>query len=447
MADKEIINDDSFIGFQSAFAVAGTADKQLPDVSIVPDTDGAIRAIETVGEEFPTGTQHGVIRTTLDVSGTIDFVSIIYLLEALFGTVTPTTVGGTGKQRVYTPSTTKPNFFTCDYGDSVRFMRILDCFLTDLGLHATLEETTLTGAGIGQRLLDSVIDGLTLASAALLAQKTPDPLKSTLRRATSLSGLDTAAPFGRAFTWDANLGGRWSPLHAMNAALGGRYDAVLRKKPTAADGMIQVGADDDGWGYWTRAVNNTIDYIRYSIFGDTIQAGTAEVQTVEFTGGPVGGSAILTLPAHYGAGAQVIAPIGATATAVVFQAALNASPFIAAFGGVTVGRTGAGSAGSPYIYTVTFNAAHGAVPQFTSTNTFTGGTTPSVTHATSTPGVDPIRYLLQVDMAVAAREFPKRGTAPAYAEGLDVLDVPLWLMKTATLNGLQVTVINETAIT
>jgi hypothetical protein len=48
-------------------------------------------------------------------------------------------------------------------------------------------------------------------------------------------------------------------------------------------------------------------------------------------------------------------------------------------------------------------------------------------------------------MAVAAREFPTRGTPPGSAEGATVLDVPLWLMKTASLNGIRVTVINETA--
>lgn len=445
MADKEQINDDSFIGFQTGFGVAGSADKQLPSVNIVPDTDGSIRAIETVGEEFPTGAQHGVIRSALAIDGTIDFVSIGVLLEALYGTVSPSTVGVTGKQRVYTPSSTKPRYFTNDYGDSVRFQRAIDCFVTDLSLHATLEETTLTGAAIGQALLDSVIDTLTLASAALLTQKTPDPLKSSLRRAASLAGLDTAVPFGRGFVWDCNIAGRWSPLHAMNAALGGRYDAVLRKKPSTADGMIQVGADDDGWGYWTRAKNNTIDYLRYDIIGDTIAVGTAEVQTIEFTGGPTAGDALITLPASVKSGAQGPVTVAFNVSAAAMQNALNSLAFIAAFGGVAVGRTGAGSAGSPYIYTVTFNANHGAVPQFTSTNTFTGGTTPSVTHDTTTPGADPVRYLFQVDMAVASREFPTRGSAPSYAEGLDVLDVPLWLMKTATLNGLQVTLINETA--
>lgn len=329
MADKDRINNKSFIGFQSALGTAASADKQLPDVAIVPDQEGVIRAIETSGEEFPTGAQHGLISTPLAVNGTMGFVSICYLLEALFGTVTPTTVATTGKKRVYTPATTRPRYFTNDYGDSVRFQRAIDCFLNKLHLHATLNETLVDGAGMGQATLDSVLDSLTLAgSPTTVAQKTPDPLKSDLFIATSLAGLDSASALGRGFVFDFNLDGRWAAIHPMKSSLAGSYDGVARKKPGTADGMIQLGADDDGWAWLTRAKANTIAYLRWLITGDLI-----------------------------------------------------------------------------------------------------GGTT---------------TYTIQVDQAVAANKFPKRGSAQNYAEGLDVLDIGLWLMKTSTLNGCQITVINET---
>jgi len=44
-------------------------------------------------------------------------------------------------------------------------------------------------------------------------------------------------------------------------------------------------------------------------------------------------------------------------------------------------------------------------------------------------------------MAVAAADFPKSSDM----EGLDALDIALNLMKTSTLNGFRVTVINELA--
>lgn len=122
--------------------------------------------------------------------------------------------------------------------------------------------------------------------------------------------------------------------------------------------------------------------------------GVAEVQTVEFTGGPTAGQAVLTLPAqgldlYSSTVANIFYTVGLdyNASAAVVQAALENIAFIGV-GNVTVTRAGAGSAGSPYIYTVTFNRALGNVPQLTATNTFTGGTTPTVTIATSTSGTD-----------------------------------------------------------
>lgn len=125
-------------------------------------------------------------------------------------------------------------------------------------------------------------------------------------------------------------------------------------------------------------------YLRY---GQLVTAiGVAEVQTVEFTGGPTAGSAVITLPA-VGAEAAQSVTVGATASAASFQASLQALSRIGP-NGATVARSGAGSAADPYVYTVTFSRQLGNVPEFTSTNTFTGGTTPSVTHGTTTSGSD-----------------------------------------------------------
>lgn len=113
--------------------------------------------------------------------------------------------------------------------------------------------------------------------------------------------------------------------------------------------------------------------------------GAAEVQTLTFTGGPTSGSAVVTLPTNGTDPAQVAAGIAFNATAQVVQDTLNALGRLSP-NGVSVARSGAGSAGDPYVYTITFNRNLGNVPQFTSTHTFAGGTTPTTTHATTTAG-------------------------------------------------------------
>ena len=115
---------------------------------------------------------------------------------------------------------------------------------------------------------------------------------------------------------------------------------------------------------------------------------TAEVQTITFTGGPTAGSAILTLPAGTDPAqqpAQSTNAIAFNATAATVQGELNALTRIGP-GGASVARTGTGTAGDPYIYTATFSRYVGNPPQLTATNTFTGGTTPTVTLATTTGG-------------------------------------------------------------
>jgi hypothetical protein len=137
-------------------------------------------------------------------------------------------------------------------------------------------------------------------------------------------------------------------------------------------------------------VKNGDKYIR---FGTVIgRIAGAEVQTIEFTGGPSSGGATLTLPAS---GSQ----LAETASAAIpynasAQAAQDIINSIARIGpnGATVARSGAGTALSPYVYTVTFSRHLGNVPQFTSANDFGGGTTPSVTHGTTTAGTGTNKY-------------------------------------------------------
>jgi hypothetical protein len=124
-------------------------------------------------------------------------------------------------------------------------------------------------------------------------------------------------------------------------------------------------------------------YLRY---GQVIcEIGIAEVQTITFTGGPTAGNATITLPAAGNQPAQTAAPVAFNATAQQMQDALNALSRLGP-NGTIVGRTGTGVAGDPYIYTATFKRDIADVPQLTSTHTFTGGTTPTTTHATTTPG-------------------------------------------------------------
>jgi hypothetical protein len=123
-------------------------------------------------------------------------------------------------------------------------------------------------------------------------------------------------------------------------------------------------------------VANGEKFLRYGQVLCTI--GAADVQTVTITGTPTGGTFVLTLPASGADAAQSTGALAFNATAAVVQAALEGLSRIGP-GGVGVALAGA-------VYTVTFHRRLGDVPQLTSTNAFTGGTTPGITHATTTAG-------------------------------------------------------------
>lgn len=147
-------------------------------------------------------------------------------------------------------------------------------------------------------------------------------------------------------------------------------------------------------------------YLRY---GQIItRIGASEVQTYTWTGGPTAGSAILLFPETEDFAEEETAAIAFDATAGDFQNALVALNRFQ-LGGVLVTRFGAGSAGSPYVYTVTYDAALGNVPQATATHTFTGGTSPTVTPATTTPGAGTNKFGPYDPAATDGRQTLSRG--------------------------------------
>lgn len=106
--------------------------------------------------------------------------------------------------------------------------------------------------------------------------------------------------------------------------------------------------------------------------------GVSEVQTVTIAGTPTGGTFTLTFAG------QATAPIAFSATSAAVQTALRALPTIGA-AGVTV--TGGPGPTTAYVVSFAGPLASQNVNTLTALGSFTGGTTPTVTVATTTPGV------------------------------------------------------------
>jgi hypothetical protein len=138
--------------------------------------------------------------------------------------------------------------------------------------------------------------------------------------------------------------------------------------------------------------------------------GTNEVQRVTITGVPTGGTFALTY-----AGATT-ANIAYNATAAAVQTALEA------LGNIAVGDVVATGGPLPATaVTITFGGTQNVrdVPAITASNALTGGTTPTVTPTTITPGVAPLASVMTsaVSTSVALRTMIVDVAPPASACG------------------------------
>lgn len=143
------------------------------------------------------------------------------------------------------------------------------------------------------------------------------------------------------------------------------------------NGLLSVADITDGDGKWLTGVEYESDLCGPDLnIANLLCAppnGTNEVQTATITGSPTGGTWTIT------AFGETTSTLSRTASAAQVQAALEA---LQAFspGDVTVGGTGP--------WTITFTGQYAAqdVPLMTAAHTFTGGTSPNVAIATTTPG-------------------------------------------------------------
>lgn len=164
---------------------------------------------------------------------------------------------------------------------------------------------------------------------------------------------------------------------------------------TGEDGITfqMTGASTKGGNQWGDGPYNV-----YQGGGTAVN----EVQTITVTGTPTGGSYTLAF------GGQTTATIPYNATATQVQNALRA---LSTIGPTGVNVTGGPHPGTPVVVTFVGNLAGRNVPALVATGAFTGGSSPAVAVATTTPGrsaagplpepIDPFDHLLMIETTIA----------------------------------------------
>jgi cyclophilin family peptidyl-prolyl cis-trans isomerase len=183
-------------------------------------------------------------------------------------------------------------------------------------------------------------------------------------------------------------------------------------------------------GFSQRIVDNMSSQ---KVFDESSATGTAlnTVQQITINGAPTGGTFTLSL------NGTATAPIAFNATAAAVQTALAALPSPTGTG--TVGAANVTVTGGNGSYTVTFvgNLAGTSVAQLGSFSNLTGGTSPSVTVAVTTPGSSANGALNEIPLVnYNGTNFPKDATSANFevVQSVDILRNTEFLTYAITAN-------------
>lgn len=158
----------------------------------------------------------------------------------------------------------------------------------------------------------------------------------------------------------------------------------------------------------TKLMQPATDYLLAGAPGN----GTTQVETLEVTGSPTGGTYTLVFEGY------TTAALAYNADATAIQTALRAIP--------TIGSAGIGVTGTnPFVATFAAARARTALGRITlGTNALTGGTSPSVSITLTTPGVTANPY-----KPLAAAKLRRLDTN-AVLNNAGTADVPAWTALT-----------------
>lgn len=365
---------------------------------------GLTEAIEVTANEFATGTRDNVRSISLgssQVGGAGEFpMSADEIVEALLismaGGVTPTTPTGAtnGRLWTFTPSVNLDSM-TMEWFDGVRSWQGAGVQGNQLTIAGNVRSRNTVSLDLFAQAINA-LGGLSGSPA----DRTPSIIQGYETRAyIDAAGIAPGSSMipGQLVNWNVR----------MNNQLGREYTADnTRNANNINTGTLQIeGATFLMRGVPASVANEianwragTLRTIRLE-FGtnDAISGETPvnEVQTLTLTGTPTGGTIVVSV---LGVNTATIAfNASAAAVATAYQNAINAIPSM-------VGTIVTGSGGPlPAAVTLTFSGTAAGmdlpVPLLV-TNSLTGGSTPSATFGTTTPGYSGKRYVT-VDLPAA----------------------------------------------
>jgi hypothetical protein len=274
--DRATVFQTSVLGPETTYGTAATTYRDLTGVNHEVTINVANRTRHRAqGKRFTTVVAGGWEHTTIRQSGPVLYDQFGYTLAGALGDVSPTTVGTTGRKRIWTPPQRGliiPKSYTIVAGDpNVRAERATGCINTGLTINWDPSNITFTSDMIGQLYEDPATYPADVDITAL-------PQTVALGSQLDLFMDDTAANIGTTqmpltFAGSMRLTGLHGPVKPVDSRVPS-FKRTVNMAPTA-EFDVTMETDDDGMHYLTRMrQSDNKTFLRLVAHGDTIPASS-----------------------------------------------------------------------------------------------------------------------------------------------------------------------------
>jgi len=262
----------SQIGVETTPGTAVAANRLLSSMALEPGISINFNRFRPMGQLVASQITPGQDFTEWNVTGVGNYSEMIYPLNSLLVTVSPTTVDTTGRRWTFTPAGRSEDTiktYTVESGSATRAQKA--AYVLFNGLEITFNRTDgvgMSGSAIGQNIQDNIT--LT-ASPTLLAEQVMLPTHLNVYVDPTSAAIGTTKllrDFNAVFRCNDRWGAVW-PINSANAS----YASHVNTEPTVQM-ELTVAADSSGMGYLTNARAGTTLYVQLSAVS-TVLAGAA----------------------------------------------------------------------------------------------------------------------------------------------------------------------------
>lgn len=277
MVDRAHVLERAQWAFETTPGTGVAADKAVRSMTVTLGIEGEVDSFRPDGEVFGTLFAPSMEWTSFRAEGRPTYPEILYPLESLCGAPTITTVGTTGKKRVYTIGSnalTTAKTLTIEKGSSIRAAKITYGLFTELGLAISRKGgVTMTGGGMGQLLTD----GITLTGSPTKLPQVPILGKQFNVYLDSTSAALGTTKMLRAFSLEPQINGLYGPVWPIDSAQPS-FAGHVELAPGATF-RLRLEADAAGLAYLSQYRSGDLIFVRAEAIGPEFESG----QTYKFT--------------------------------------------------------------------------------------------------------------------------------------------------------------------